>query len=105
MALGLLGLALLLAIVFQAVRMAARQLRRGQLLVPLLFAQYIVGAQFSGAIWGASALWACTALLLGSRSFGKSTNPAARRVFRSRRHGARRPDSLPIPAPQPSGND
>ena len=64
MALGVVGLGLLVAILIRATRHASRQMSEGRLLVPLLFAQYLVAAQFSGAIWGSSALWACAALLL-----------------------------------------
>ncbi len=102
MALGVLGLTLFLTIAIQALRVAAKQLRRGHLLVPLLFAQYLIGAQFSGAIWGASALWACTALLLGWSSFGSSTNRATRSVVKSRGPDTIYPGALDVPARQPS---
>jgi len=66
-ALGVVGLGVLTAIVVRATKTGFRQLRQGQLLLPLLFAQYFVAAQFSGAIWGNAALWASAALLVATR--------------------------------------
>lgn len=66
-ALGVVGLGVLIAILARSAKIGLRQLRDGQLLLPLLFVQYFVAAQFSGAIWGNSALWAAAALLVASR--------------------------------------
>jgi hypothetical protein len=65
MAMGIIGLGALLAILWRATKKAKKHLNRGQILVPLLFTQYLVAAQFSGALWGNSALWTGVALLVG----------------------------------------
>ncbi len=64
MALGIVGSAILVTVLFKALLAALRLSRRGQLLIPLLFVQYFVSAQLSGAIWGNAGLWATTALLI-----------------------------------------
>lgn len=67
MALGVFGLALLM-VVFARVAIQVRKrlrFRPGQLLLPLLFLQYFLGAQLSGAIWGNSGLWVVLTMLVG----------------------------------------
>lgn len=64
MALGLLGLVLLLVLLARSVRAGVRLSAERRLLLPMLFVQYFVGAQLSGAIWGNSAFWAVTTLLV-----------------------------------------
>lgn len=64
MALGVLGLLLLFALLAKSFRAAFRLAADRKLLLPMLFAQYFVGAQLSGAIWGNSAFWAVTTLLV-----------------------------------------
>lgn len=64
MALGVVGLLPLVAMTLLCFWNAWRLLRRGQMLVPLLFIQYFIGFQVSSALWGAAAYWACTGLLL-----------------------------------------
>lgn len=64
MALGVVGLLPLIAMTLLCFRNAWRLLRRGRMLLPLLFIQYFIGFQFSSALWGATAYWACTGLLL-----------------------------------------
>lgn len=58
MAMGIVGLLLLLIILARAAIRAIVIVRRGDLFVPLLLLQYFIAAQFSGAIWGWSAMWA-----------------------------------------------
>jgi O-antigen ligase len=64
MALGVVGLLPLIGMMLLCFWNSLRLLRQGQMLLPLLFIQYFVGFQFSGALWGSSAYWACTGLLL-----------------------------------------
>lgn len=64
MALGILGLLLLVAILAKAGRSFGRQIKEGQLLIPLLFVQYLMGAQFSGSIYANGPLAACLVLLV-----------------------------------------
>ena len=80
MALGFVGIVLLLALLRHALGSMMRQFRSGLLLVPLLFLQYFVSAQLSGAIYGSSALWVCIGLLIGRqtrqrRQFASPTRP------------------------------
>lgn len=76
MAMGVVGLGLALVIAFRAFRSAWRFARRGEILLPMLFIQYFVGAQVSGAIWGSAALWATLALLLAPSLNAKQARPA-----------------------------
>ncbi len=64
MALGVVGLLPLIAMTLLCFWNSWRLLRRGQMLLPLLFIQFFIGFQFSSALWGATAYWACTGLLL-----------------------------------------
>jgi len=57
MALGFFGLGLFLLICARAGIQAAVRLRAGQVFLPLLLVQYFIAAMFSGALWGASALF------------------------------------------------
>jgi O-Antigen ligase len=79
MALGVVGLAVLLPLLYKSGAAAVRSARAGQVIVPLLFVQYFVGAQLSGAIYGNTALWATVALLIGL-----SHRPARARSSRPR---------------------
>lgn len=63
MALGIVGLAVLLFVIIGACLRALKRLRQGELLLPLLFAQYLLAAQLSGTIYGNAALWATLVLL------------------------------------------
>jgi len=73
MALGVVGLLLIGALTLRAFARGLVLLRYRQVLLPLLFVQYLVGFQFSSALWGASAFWACMALLLWSRRAPRRT--------------------------------
>ena len=64
MALGIVGLASIIALTLISFGRAWAQLLAGRILLPLLFFQYFLGFQFSGSLWGSHAFWACTALLL-----------------------------------------
>jgi len=75
--LGVLGLLVLLIVLAQSARRALQAAREGQLLLPLLYLQYLLAAQFSGALYGHAAFWATTALLVGLA-------PAAGRLMRIR---------------------
>ena len=64
MALGILGLGALMLVLVRAGLRAIKQIRHGNILVPLLFVQYLFAAQLSGAIYGNSGLWVTTVLLV-----------------------------------------
>lgn len=66
MALGGMGLAVLLFVIISACLRALKRLRKGELLLPLLFGQYLLAAQLSGAIYGNAALWATMVFLFCS---------------------------------------
>jgi O-Antigen ligase len=74
MALGIVGLFMLLLVLLKTGLLAVRQIRKGEFLFVLLFVQYFIGAQFSGSIYGSSGLWATTVVLLGLK-YRKKTMP------------------------------
>jgi O-antigen ligase len=86
LALGVVGLALLTPLLVRCVRGALGLARRGRLFLPMLFMQYFVGSQLSGAIWGNAAFWASGTLLL----VWVATGPVAER----RRYSQRAPVRL-----------
>lgn len=91
MALGVIGLLLLFVLLAQSVRAAIRLAVDRNLLLPMLYAQYFVGSQLSGAIWGNAVLWAVTTLLLAHLAAtlpATGTAPAARATV-VRHEGAR----------------
>lgn len=92
MALGIIGLVLIAGLIASGLYRMWRRLRIGMTLLPLLFVQYFIGFQFSGALWGSSSFWACLALLLALPVAGR---PALVRM-RSRR--------LPRPVPRLAGS-
>jgi len=67
LALGLVGMLVFLPALFGATRSAIVRMQQGEVLMSMLFFQYFVGAQFSGAIYGNSALWAVMIILLSAR--------------------------------------
>jgi O-antigen ligase len=68
MALGVPGLLLFIAICIRGWVRAIAEMRTGPILIPLLYFQYLLAAQFSGALWGAPAFWMPTILLMGYRA-------------------------------------
>lgn len=66
MAMGGGGLFLFIIISFRAGIRAVSRLRSGEVLLPILFVQYFVGAQLSGSIWGASGFWICVVLVMAT---------------------------------------
>lgn len=68
MAVGVAGLLLLVIINFRALKRILRSLRRGNLLVPLLAVQALVGAQVSGSLSASASLWLFLALFAGAES-------------------------------------
>lgn len=63
MAMGLLGLALFVVLTVRGSMQAISRLRRGEVLLPLLFIQYLIASQLSGALWGATSLWIVMSLM------------------------------------------
>lgn len=63
MALGVVGLISFATLCLRGGWQALKSLRGGAILVPLLFIQYLVGAQLSGALYGASGFWLMATLL------------------------------------------
>lgn len=80
MAMGVLGLLLLLIILWKTAKAVRSKVGSGQLLVVLLFIQYFIGAQLSGAIYGNSSLVVCLVLLLRA--------PSQRMISLGRRHAS-----------------
>lgn len=68
MAMGVTGLLLFLFLCARGGFQAARRLRAGEVLLPLLLMQYFIAGVFSGSLWGASALWAILMLLAATGS-------------------------------------
>lgn len=68
MALGMAGAVLFIFLCARSAMQAAKRLRAGEVLLPLLLFQYLTGAQFSGSLWGTSALWVAMALLVSQTS-------------------------------------
>lgn len=67
MALGIVGLTLLMLVLLKTFRAAWRSIGHGKLLLALLLLQYFIAQQFSGAIWGASSLLILIALFSGKK--------------------------------------
>lgn len=67
MALGVVGLVVMVRLVYLAATEFMRRIRAGQILLPLLLLQYVIAIQLSGALWGASAFWALLAIMIASR--------------------------------------
>jgi O-antigen ligase len=63
MALGGVGFCVLLVILYGASKNTIICIRKEKVLIPLLTLQYCVGGMFSGAIWGAGALFCCLFVL------------------------------------------
>lgn len=57
MAMGVVGLLTAILLVFMALRRSLQLLKNGAMLIVLLFVQYLIAAQFSGALYGSAALW------------------------------------------------
>lgn len=82
MALGTLGLSLLFIVLWKALKNCRTFLLRDQIFIPLLFLQYFIGVQFSGAFWGNSAFWIITAFLCRqSNKFGEGEVLSHQKIF------------------------
>ena len=92
-ALGVVGVVILLFTLYKTWRVTLGCMKQGEFLVPLLFIQYFVGAQLSGAIYGNSALWATVALL---STLAPSSGFRLRFPSDSKIHAAQEPKTLPI---------
>lgn len=64
MAMGLLGMAVFLAVLVPASVQTLKGARHGTHFAGILFIQIFVGAQFSGSLWGTAELWVGMALVL-----------------------------------------
>lgn len=64
MALGLVGLGLVLWLCFRTGIVAIRRTYDNQLMLPLLMIQYLLAVQFSGSLSASNEFWVCAALLL-----------------------------------------
>lgn len=72
MALGIAGFLVYLVIVVSSGVMAFSQLRRGAVLLPMMFIQYFINAQLSDSIWGGAAFWSVMVLLFAQQSLGRA---------------------------------
>jgi O-antigen ligase len=66
MALGSIGLVVLLIVLVTTAARLRREWRSRELLVPVLFVQYFIAVQLSGSIWGGTAFWVLVCILLRS---------------------------------------
>lgn len=73
MAMGVVGALALIAILTRSALRATHLINQGNLFIPLVLLQYFIAAQFSGAIWGWSAMWVPLASII-------SCGPTARHV-------------------------
>lgn len=84
MAMGIIGLFCFLWLMVRCVVLfSAGETRNKFLLVKLLFIQYFVAAQFSGALWGSGQVWALIGLLTGYQVFTQrksERSPASRKT-------------------------
>ena len=76
MALGMVGLVVMVMLIYAAGVQFVRRLRAGEVLVPLLLLQYFVAIQFSGSLWGSTSFWALMAVVLGLQSARAPRPPA-----------------------------
>ncbi len=77
MALGVIGLGTLMLALVRAGLRAIKQISHGNFLVPLLFLQYLLAAQLSGAIYGNSGLWTTMVLLVSLVPYVAPERPGA----------------------------
>lgn len=73
MAMGMIGLVLLGMTLWRTARGMRFEFRQGRLLLPLLFTQYFVAAQFSGSLYSSASLWAVVGLLAMKAPISRST--------------------------------
>lgn len=76
MALGVVGLVVMLMLIYLAGVQFVRSLRAGKVLVPLLLLQYFLAIQFSGSLWGSTSFWALMAVVLGLQAARAPQRPA-----------------------------
>jgi O-antigen ligase len=79
MAMGVVGALVLIAILTRSALRAAHLLNQGDLFIPLVLLQYFIAAQFSGAIWGWSAMWVPLASIITCGPIARHTPPKATR--------------------------
>lgn len=95
MALGVIGLVVMVMLIYVAGVQFVRRLRAGEVLVPLLLLQYFLAIQFSGSLWGSTSFWALMAVMLGLRSCQTLRRPARVRRVRPRAPAAPMPANAP----------
>lgn len=95
MALGVVGLAVMVMLLYVAGGQFVRRLRAGEVLVPLLLLQYFLAIQFSGSLWGSTSFWALMAVVLGLHSSPALPRPAHVRRMRLRAPAAPMPANAP----------
>lgn len=81
MALGVCGLLLLVALCIRSFLASAAAIRTSQIVVPMLFLQFLVAAQFSGALWGWPGLWMGVALVNAGRMKRASNRLARKPIY------------------------
>ena len=84
MALGVVGLVVMVMLIYLAGVQLVRSLRAGEVLVPLLLLQYFLAIQFSGSLWGSTSFWALMAVVLGLQSARAPQRPARARRMQPR---------------------
>ena len=96
MALGLVGLVVMVMLIYIAGVQCVRRLRAGERLVPLLLLQYFIAIQFSGSLWGSTSFWALMAVVLGLHSVRAPRRPD--RVNHMQAHAPNAPALTNAPA-------
>ena len=96
MALGVVGLVVMVMLIYAAGIQFVRRLRAGEVLVPLMLLQSFLAFQFSGSLWGSTGFWALVAVVLGLQSV-----PALRHPARARYLWPRTP-TPPVPSNAPA---
>lgn len=76
MAIGVLGLGLILVIMYLTIRAALRRFRVGELMLPLLVIQYLAAAQFSGSIAASTSFWMLVSFVIAPK-YGRGLRPRA----------------------------
>ena len=72
-ALGLGGLALFVFLCGRGTVQAVRRLRQGEVLLPLIYIQYLVAAQLSASLWGSASFWIAIVLVAVAPNTGART--------------------------------
>ncbi|NOX41796.1 MAG: O-antigen ligase family protein [Alphaproteobacteria bacterium] len=88
MALGVIGLATIIIVIIRSFVSSIRAFRSGNTMAAFLFLQFVVAAQFSGALWGWPGLWIGVALVNAGRRKRGRVRQVPRPVMRVAAHAS-----------------